>query len=87
MFGEGIAKFGDNWFWLTWKERIVFKYNKNFDLIDTLVLPPEMKEGWGLTSDDTYLYATDGSEMLFTIDPASFTVVDVTPVFTIVDGV
>jgi len=32
-------------------------------------MPPEMEEGWGMTHDDKYIYTTDGTDKLFTIDP------------------
>lgn len=31
-----------------------------------------MKEGWGLTHDDTYLYATDGTANIYVITPGTF---------------
>ena len=33
-----------------------------------------MISGWGITSDATNLYASDGSDQIFVIDPDSFTV-------------
>jgi glutamine cyclotransferase len=38
-------------------------------------MPDEMEEGWGLTHSDSYLYASDGTDKLFKIDPTDFTVV------------
>ena len=35
-----------------------------------------MANGWGLTSDDSWLYATDGTENLYRIDPEGFAVED-----------
>jgi len=34
---------------MTWTNGIVFKYDQNLNLIETLDLPSEMKEGWGMT--------------------------------------
>lgn len=36
-----------------------------------------MEEGWGLTHDDTYLWASDGTNRLFKIKPDDFTIVDI----------
>ena len=34
-----------------------------------------MDEGWGLTHDSEYLYATDGTDKLFKINPVDFSIV------------
>ena len=81
VWGEGIAKSQSHWFWLTYTERVVYKYDLDFNLVEELPLPSEMDQGWGLTSDDTWLYATDGSEKIYKIDPEDFTVVDAIPVY------
>ena len=31
--------------------------------------PKELREGWGLTNNDQYLFASDGSNMIFKLDP------------------
>jgi len=38
--------------------------------------PPTMREGWGLTHDDEFIYASDGSASIFKIDASTFTVVE-----------
>ena len=37
-------------------------------------MPPQMMSGWGLTADANNLYASDGSDLIFVIDPETFTV-------------
>lgn len=39
-------------------------------------MPTQMKEGWGLTHDDKYLYASDGSDTIFRLNPQDLSVVD-----------
>jgi glutamine cyclotransferase len=60
---------------MTYKERQVLVYSEeNFELLDVLPMPAEIKEGWGMTTDGTYLYVSEGSEKIFVVDPANFTV-------------
>lgn len=39
-------------------------------------MPKEMEEGWGLTHDETHLYASDGTDKIFKINPEDFTVIE-----------
>jgi glutamine cyclotransferase len=41
---------------LTWTSRVVFVFDKELNLVKELKLPSQIKEGWGLTHDDDYLY-------------------------------
>ena len=59
----------------------MYKYDINFNLEEELELPSEMKEGWGLTNDESWLYATDGTENIYKIDPKEFKVVETIPVY------
>ena len=64
---------------MTWTNGIVFKYDQNLNLIETLNLPSEMKEGWGMThykiDGKYYLLTSDGSNKIYQIDPCDFSVV------------
>lgn len=40
-------------------------------------MPREMEEGWGLTHDDEFLYASDGTSKIFKINPEDFSVIEV----------
>lgn len=73
-FGEGIALIDDRIYQLTWREQTGFIYEKEtFAQIGEFAY---QTEGWGLTYDGTHLFLSDGSEQLYTIDPASMQVVD-----------
>jgi len=45
-----------------------------------------MKSGWGITSNDKYLIATDGSDLLFFIDPETMKVTSKLNVYEITGG-
>jgi glutaminyl-peptide cyclotransferase len=67
IFGEGITVFLDKIYQLTWKNRILFVYNKDdFSLIEKVSYP---RQGWGLTHDHRNLIASDGSSTLYFLDP------------------
>lgn len=68
-FGEGTCIFRDTIYQMTWKEKTVFVYDKNFKKIKELPLPIE---GWGLTTDGTNLIASDGSSNLYFFEPTTF---------------
>ncbi|MEZ7955190.1 MAG: glutaminyl-peptide cyclotransferase, partial [Bacteroidales bacterium] len=61
-FAEGAVMLNDKIYLLTWMEKIVFVIDKNsFKEIGKLNNP---REGWGLTTDGTYLIMSDGSHNL-----------------------
>lgn len=73
IFAEGLTKFGDTLFLLSWKAGTLFKYNP-------VSLAPEGKlrydgEGWGLTHDGQYLIMSNGSENLLWRKPSDFSIV------------
>jgi len=79
FFGEGIAIYGDRLYQVTWKNQVGFVYNKNtFELINKVAY---QTEGWGLTTMGENLVMSDGSNMLYVIDPESFTVVSTLEVY------
>jgi glutaminyl-peptide cyclotransferase len=66
-FGEGIALWEDKLFQLTWQNRIGLVYDfSSFRLLQTFYYPTE---GWGLTQDGRQLIMSDGTEMLYFLDP------------------
>lgn len=72
VFGEGLAVFGNKILQLSWKNKTAFLYDKtNFHLIKKVLYPIE--EGWGLTWDGQFLWMSDGSEILYRMDPETFT--------------
>lgn len=72
IFGEGIALWDDSIIQLTWRSQMGFVYDKesfartgNFSY---------RTEGWGLTSDESRLIMSDGSDVLYFLDPETFQV-------------
>jgi glutamine cyclotransferase len=71
-FGEGVAVLGNKIYQLTWLNQRCLVYDlATFKIIDTLIYSGE---GWGLTSDDSLLYMSDGSATIRVIDPNDFTI-------------
>ena len=69
-FGEGITIFGDRIVQLTLKSKTGFVYNKDtFELLREFSYPTE---GWGLTHDGKNLIMSDGTPMLYFLDPENF---------------
>ena len=70
QFGEGIALFGNSIYQLTWQNGECLVYDAG-----TLAQTGRFDytgEGWGLTSDGTQLYMSDGSERITVRDPKTF---------------
>lgn len=66
VFSEGSTVVNDKVFQLTWQKRIGFIYDKeSFKEVGRFQYPSEMKEGWGLTYDGTFLIASDGTSNLY----------------------
>lgn len=79
IFGEGIVAYKDKIIQLTWQSRKAFEYDaKSFKLINQFTYDTE---GWGITNYGDSLLMSDGSNLLYIIDPASFTVIDKIQVF------
>ncbi len=71
-FGEGITIVGNKIVQLTWRTNIGFVYEKStFKKLREFNYPTE---GWGLTFDGTHLIMTDGSENMYFMDTANYTV-------------
>jgi glutamine cyclotransferase len=70
LFGEGITIFGDNIIQLTLQSNVGFVYDKNtFELLQEFNYPTE---GWGITHDGKHLIMSDGTPMLYFLDPETF---------------
>ena len=71
-FGEGITIVEDKIIQLTWRAQKGFVYNKNtFDLLKTFSYD---SQGWGITYNGKYLIMSDGSNILYFMDPRTFKV-------------
>ena len=71
LFGEGIVVFNDDIYQLTYQSRSgkiydknTFQHKRDFTYVT---------EGWGLTTDGKYLIMSDGSNILYFMEPGSFT--------------
>jgi glutamine cyclotransferase len=70
-FGEGISLWKDQIIQLTWTSRVGFVYDKaTFKLVNKIHYSTQ---GWGLTTDGSQLIMSDGSNILYFIDPELFT--------------
>ncbi|HEX9514506.1 MAG TPA: glutaminyl-peptide cyclotransferase [Puia sp.] len=73
-FGEGIVFLKGKVYQLTYKTRVGFVYDaKTFKKLHEFTYPSE--EGWGMTTDGTYLIMSDSTPDLHFLDPVSFKVV------------
>lgn len=78
-FGEGIAAWQDKIIQLTWTSRVGFVYDKTtFRLINKIHYSTQ---GWGLTTDSTHLIMSDGSDIIYFLEPELFTEVKRVEVF------
>ena len=69
-FGEGITLLGDKLYQLTWTDNKARVYD-----VRTGRTAGEFRyrgEGWGLTSDGTKLYMSNGTSRIWRLDPATF---------------
>lgn len=70
IFGEGITIFNDKIFQLTYKSSKGFVYDlETFEREGDFIYNTHTSEGWGLTSNDSALIASDGSAYIFFLNP------------------
>ena len=72
FFGEGITIYKDKIYQLTWQEFTGFVYDR-----ETFLVMEEFfytTEGWGITHDDTHLIISDGTALLYFLDPQNYEV-------------
>ncbi len=73
IFGEGITIYDGKIYQLTYRAQICYVYDLNtFEEINKFYY--QNKEGWGLTHRDGELIMSDGSHIIYFIDPDMFTV-------------
>ena len=73
-FGEGIVFLKGKVYQLTYKTRVGFLYDAStFKKIREFTYPSE--QGWGLTTDGTYLIMSDSTPDLHYLDPETFKLV------------
>jgi glutaminyl-peptide cyclotransferase len=70
LFGEGIALAGEKIYQLTWESKVGFVYDKNtFKQLSKFYY---QTEGWGLTTIGDKLVMSDGTNVLYFIEPETF---------------
>jgi len=75
-FGEGIVFLNGKVYQLTLSTKIGFIYDaKTFKKIGEFTFP--MNEGWGMTTDGTYLIMTDGTSNISYLDPNNFKLIKI----------
>lgn len=73
FFAEGIALVGNRIYQLTWLNQRCFIYDaQTLNRIDSV---PYLGEGWGLTTDGSLLYMSNGTNMITVRNPTDFSVV------------
>ena len=73
-FGEGIAFLKNKIYQLTYQNQVGFIYDaKTFKRTGQFNF--KSKEGWGLTTDGTFLIMSDGTHVLTFLDPINFNIV------------
>lgn len=73
LFGEGIAVHGDRIYRLTWLDGRGYIYDAStLSPVDSFSYAGE---GWGITSDGTHLYQSDGSSKIRVLNPKGLAVV------------
>lgn len=79
LFGEGIAILNGKIYQLTWQSKVGFVYDlETFRMINRFYY---QAEGWGLTAMDDKLVMSDGSNILYIVDPDMFMVVSQVEVY------
>jgi glutamine cyclotransferase len=70
IFGEGITIRDGKLYQVTYKAGTGFVYDlETFEKLDEFTYSTKTGEGWGLTHNDTCLIMSDGSSILYFIDP------------------
>ena len=70
FFGEGVTLWGERIYQLTWQARVGFVYDaQSFKPVGTFGYATE---GWGLTHDTRMLILSDGSSLLYFLEPETF---------------
>ena len=73
LFGEGITVFGNRIYQVTYTSQVGFIYDKaSFEEIQKIYY--QNREGWGLTNNGKELIMSDGTNVIYFIDPELFTV-------------
>jgi glutamine cyclotransferase len=70
LFGEGITLYKDRIYQVTWTSKVGFVYNKSdFRVINKIFY---QTQGWGLTTINDRIVMSDGSNILYFLEPEMF---------------
>jgi glutaminyl-peptide cyclotransferase len=69
-FGEGIVQLNGRIYQLTWRSGVCRVVNRNTFQVEKMIRYPG--EGWGLTTDGTHLFMSDGTHELRVLAPDTF---------------
>lgn len=73
LFGEGITVLGERIYQLTYKSQVGFIYDRSsFQEIQKVYY--QNREGWGLTNNGEELIMSDGTNVIYFLDPEMFTI-------------
>lgn len=70
-FGEGITVINGKIYQLSWQENTGFIYNQKTCVLEKTFTYDKKIEGWGMTNDGKVIYQSDGTEKIWTMDPAT----------------
>jgi glutamine cyclotransferase len=75
-FGEGITLLDDDHYVaLTWRDKqILIIDRQTLRVVDERSFPKDIREGWGLTHNDVYLFWSDGTSRINLVDKRTFVV-------------
>ena len=68
VFGEGITELNGFIYQLTWQDRVIYKYDLNFNQVEKFDMPAQIIEGWGITTIGKELAITEGSQRIHFFD-------------------
>jgi len=72
LFGEGVTIFQNRIYQLTYKSQVGFVYDRNsFEELRKIYY--QNREGWGLTHNGSELIMSDGTHVIYFLDPELFT--------------
>ena len=70
-FGEGLTILNESVYQLTWQSMTGFVYDKESIEVKRSFPYKKSKEGWGLCNDGSFLYKSDGSNTIWTLDAST----------------
>ena len=80
-FAEGLTILDNKIFQLTWRNKIGFVYDLDFNKIGSFDYNKSI-EGWGLTNDGEYIYKSDGTSKIWRLNPDTLEEIDFIDVMT-----